>query len=215
MIGKTKIILAVIAVSSFAFFVFIAVVSHSENQEKTNQIGEWQEIEIREVAEYEKLDNYEILDTPSGTIVENKNIGLFFKVADNWNVERVENDTANVEVVFSSPDFQSKRNFPEKGCQIRSGAVYFSDENRPSIVARKISKEEEIDKKRQEIVFVSGFPALKTTKYENPETGGVFTVEKPFHNKIYFWNLVFASKEKSRCLNDFNEFLESVSLTLE
>ncbi len=213
---KTKKLIISMFVFFFVLVVWGLIIFYNINYKDFDKTENWQNIKIQEITEYEPAKNYNINETPDSKLIENENIGLDITIPKNWNAEIVEFENIS-EIKITTPDFQPGINFPEKGCEIRVGAVYFlKNENKntkPQIIKEKLENKSLISDSK-EIVTVSNQPALKTIQYKNPETGQIITVEKPFNNKngLYFFNIHFLEPEKSKCLNYFDDFLKLISI---
>ncbi len=214
---KTKKLLISIFIFFLIFIVWgLILFSNLKNKNDLDDIGKWQQIEINEITKYEPKENYNIYEVGNLKSIKNENIGLEFKVLEKWSAKIIEYKDIS-EIKLTSPDFESGINFPEKGCEIKVGAVYFIKNDglltKPEIIQEKLKEENLIDNV-EKIVFIDNHPALKTIQYENPKTGGIITVEKPFYNKngLYFFNIYYPKSEKTKCLNYFDNFLKSISI---
>jgi len=159
-------------------------------------------------------DDYVIIETEEGTIVENKRAGLLMKVPDGWNVRKIE--VMEGSVVFYSSDAQGLN--PEKirpplqkGCMIEVAMAY-----------RKTNFEE-IEKEVEELhkalimkydkfeeIKINGKSALKNT-FDCTELGPSVDIYI-LVNYLYGAGVSMASQDIERCSEEFDEFLKEVSI---
>ncbi len=160
-------------------------------------------------------DDYVIKETAEGTIVENKKAGLRMKVPEGWQVEKIE--VMEGSVVFYSPDAEGVRTGKvrpplKKGCLIETAVAY------RKMSFSKIKEEIEEGHKWLAIVSdvfkmigVNNYPALKNT-YDCLELGPSIDVYIPLDSKLYDLGISVAPGDKERCFQEFDKFLETVSI---
>ncbi len=211
---KTKKLILSMSVFFIVFTVWGMILFYNINYKDSSETKNQQNIKIQEITEYEPAKNYNVNETSDSKSIENENIGLDITIPKDWNAEIVEFKNIS-EIKITTPDFKSGINFPEKGCEIRVGAVYFlkKEKTKPQIIKDKLLNKD-LFSDSEEIVIVSEQPALKTIQYQNPGTGQIISVEKPFNNKnaLYFFNIHFLESEKIKCLDYFNSFLNLISI---
>ncbi len=211
---KTKKLIISISVFFIVFSVWAMILFYNINYKNSDETKSQQNIKVEEITEYEPAKNYNINEIYDSKSIKNENVGLDITIPKDWNAEIDEFKDIS-EIKITTPDFESGINFPEKGCEIRVGAVYFlkKEKTKPQIIKNKLANKD-LFSDSEKIITVSGQPALKTIKYENKETGTIITVEKPFIDKngLYFFNIHFLESEKLKCLNYFNNFLNSISI---
>ena len=162
-------------------------------------------------------EDYIVKETEEGKIVENKKAGLTVNVPDNWEGTRIK-DIEEGSFIIQTSDVEGKKNndvvMPPltKGCGIEIGINY-----------KKLSFEE-IEQSVKEIYLrlgaidqtfertkVNGKEALKNivnTQYAGPMIG----IYIPVINRIYSFTLIWAPDEKEKCVQEFDKFLETVSI---
>ncbi len=211
---KTKKLILSISVFFIVLTVWAMIIFYNINYKDSDETKNQKNIKIEEITKYEPAKNYNINKTSNSKLIENKNIGLDITIPKDWNAEIDEFKDIS-EIKITTPDFKSGINFPEKGCEIRVGAVYFlkKEKTKPQIIKDKLLNKDLLSDS-EETVIVSEQSALKTIQYENPETGQIIAVEKPFSNKnaLYFFNIHFLESEKLKCLNYFDNFLNLISI---
>jgi len=173
----------------------------------------WQGREIKGSPE-----DYVIKETAEGKIVENKKAGLKVKVPEGWETKRIEMEEGAV--AFYSSDMESdwkegKIVLPlRNGCRIQVGIGYehvdFTDlkiELRYSYALmgmKSVSFEETTVKK---------YPALKSIFDIQERGSGVgVSISIPMDNKVYGFSVVWGPDEKETCVQEFNKFLETISI---
>jgi len=171
-------------------------------------LGSKNESLIEEV-KFESPKNFVIEDTAEGKIVENRNAGLSFKVPEGWKVEPNKDYIEEGLIDLLSPDVEinGKTNFPEQGCGIAIRIEYNETEFQ---LTKNII--ENLDIEDSEIIEISKYSALKEIVFDNPKIGRSISVRVPVNNKLYFFETLVIPKEKERCLEEFNKFLETVSI---
>ena len=172
----------------------------------------WQGREIKGSPE-----DYVIKETEEGKIVENKKAGLTVKVPERWETERVKDEEGVM--VFYSPETEMERReekivLPiEKGCVVRTTVVYregdfdrIKRETRRDHLLMGGVKYDEFEE-----ITINNFYAIKNT-FELEKFGSGISVYIPIKNKVYGFHLVWASGEKEKCVQEFDKFLETVSI---
>jgi len=171
----------------------------------------WQNREIKGSPE-----DYVIKETAEGKIVENKRAGLIVKAPEGWDTQKIE--FLEGSVVFDTPDtegvWRNEMISPplRKGCGIETAVVYkkinFEDlknEIKNSHATFGIKSEE------FEIATINNRQVLKNTfdsKFIGPSIGIYFLGEDKFYSFAVYW----APDDKERCVQEFNKFLETVSI---
>lgn len=185
----------------------------------------WQGMKI-EKPRPEKLENYLIQEEATEKIIKNKNIGLAFKIARDWQIKKTEYLTSSRGgndwgLILTSPDFVANPNsywilIPQKGCLINVFARH--DQKR----AEWIKTEMELAKKgslaQKEVISLSGQEALKTIfgeKDSQKDSQGLvyLVIEATRGNIVYTFESYLLGQEKERCLADFNDFFKTVSIS--
>ncbi len=177
----------------------------------------WQEIretpiEKWDSAEVSSEEDYIAKETPEGKIVENKKVGLIYKIPKDWILENG-NPTR-----FYSPDtkiWEKRSDVLEKGCKMYIYASYiktnlntlkkFIDED-----FSKLSSVVKIDE--SSTIKVSNYPALRYKYHIENLRMGYISVDFPSEDKLYRIVLSSPIGERDRCEVEFNKFLETVSI---
>ena len=161
-------------------------------------------------------DDYVIKETEEGIFVENKKAGLIVKAPEGWEVEMVKKREGSVAI--QTLDIKGGEidgiTVPPliKGCGIETTVTY------------KALSFEEIKKGAEEIhwmlvpvfeefeeIIVNGEKALKNT-WESKAKGPMITVYIPTNGKVYAFTLAWTSDEKDMCVQEFESFLETISI---
>jgi len=170
-------------------------------------------IEKWEAAKVSPAEDYIITkETAEGKIVENKKMGLIYKIPKDWILENG-NPTR-----FYSPDTEFKEKTSvilEKGCKMYVYANYIKtnlDTLKKFIDAdySKLSYAVKLDE--SSTIKVSNYSALRY-KYQVEKFGmSYISVDFPSKDKLYKILLSNPIEEKERCEAEFNKFLETISI---
>jgi len=175
----------------------------------------WQKREIKGSPE-----DYVIKETVEGKFVENKKAGLIVKVPEGWEVKKMgtEEELEEGAMVFYSPntegELQGGKIAPPltKGCIIHVGVIHkeidlakLKLEVRYNLALLGVKSEE------FEEVTINNYPALKTTA-DTQKLGNSIGIDIPYKNRLYSFFLLLASDEKENCVQEFNKFLETISI---
>lgn len=171
----------------------------------------WQGREIKGSPE-----DYVIKETAEGKIVENKKAGLKVKVPEGWEVKKLEAEEGLM--VFYSPDIkgelQDDKIIPplENGCIIHASVVYEEmDFTYLKLQAKYNLALLDVESEEFEEVMISNYQALKTTA-DTQKIGPAIGIDIPYKDKTYSFLLIFTPDDKDKCIQEFNEFLETVSI---
>jgi hypothetical protein len=160
--------------------------------------------------------DYIIKETPEGKIVENKRAGLTIKVPEGWETKKIE--LLEGSVIFDTPDikgiWQNEMISPplETGCGIESTVVY--EEMDFDILKEKIKEIHAglgIKSEEFEVIMINNQQSLKNS-FDSISIGpgiAVYFIQK---NKLYNFTIYWAPEDKERCIQEFDKFLESVSI---
>jgi len=158
--------------------------------------------------------DYVIKETGAGVFMENKKAGLTVRVPDGWEVKKI--NLLEGSMVFYTPDIDGKKQNEmitpplTKGCGIETAVVY-----------KKISFEEmkkEIEEMHEglgiksdkfELITINNRPALKNT-FDSIISGPSVNVCFTQKNKLYSFGVFWGPDEKEECIQEFEEFLETV-----
>jgi hypothetical protein len=194
-IGKKKIIISVIVVLILAAGGFFC----------------WQNREIKG-----SPDDYVIKKTKEGKIVENKKAGLVVKVPEGWEVKKMEADEGLI--VFYSPntegELQDGKIAPplKTGCTIHIGVVYEeADLTQLKLEAKYNLALLGVKSEEFEETTINNYRALKITA-DTQKIGSSIGIDIPYKNKVHSFLLLFAPNDKENCIQEFNKFLETISI---
>ena len=165
-------------------------------------------------AEYSPPEDYEIIETGDGVFVENKKAGLSFKVPDGWRVERERYGTSLV--MYSQEAEEEKSFLMKKGCKIYGEVTYIKISLQ--VIEQGLRKRHEtwgyIDE--YEIVEVDHRDALKNTtgiiSLSQQGVGIHIPVKGLFESKLYYLSLSSNIQDRKKCIQEFEEFLKTVSI---
>ena len=171
----------------------------------------WQKREIKGSPK-----DYVIREMPEGKIVENKRAKFTIKVPREWGVKKIEEMEGSV-ILYAS-ELQSEITEKgikvplEKGCVIGVAVTY------KKMGPEEIKKEVKaihmgigIKSEKFEEIVINKCSVLKNTfdsQILGPAIVDYFLVE----NKIPEFSVYWASADKERCIQEFNKFLETVSI---
>jgi len=156
-------------------------------------------------------------------MIEHKKSGLSVKIPKDW---KMGGGVGELSIIFLSPDFEPNPKIgpysppiPEKGCSIEMSVKKEIESNTESsyysYLKEKIEECLTSPKCEDEILEVSGHKALKHTF--SPEnqmiiSGNYISVEIPRNEWVYTFEAYLFSQDKERCAQEFNKFLEKVSI---
>ncbi|MCK4781615.1 hypothetical protein KAS79_01675 [Candidatus Parcubacteria bacterium] len=175
----------------------------------------WNERREKQGMGFANLENYTVKETSEGKLVEIKDIGLSFNIPEGWRIGIPDYGT---QIFFYSPDEKEKNRFLiNEGCKIDI------EVEQRKVDINKI--EEEIDSytlgylsANNEIITVDNRQALKSSE-ELSESLNLYHVMVfvPYNNlfcedKIYSFGLFSNLKDKERCSQEFDKFLETISI---
>ena len=169
-------------------------------------------IEKWEAAEVSSEEDYIIKETPEGKIVENKKIGLIYKIPKDWVLENG-NPTR-----FYSPDAKFKGDTSvilEKGCKTYVYTSYIKTdlETLKKFIDADFSRlSSGVKLDEFSVIKISKYSALRH-EYQVKNFGMEYiSVDFPSKDKLYKILLSSPIEEKERCEEEFNKFLETVSI---
>jgi hypothetical protein len=172
-------------------------------------------VEKWEAAKVSPAEDYVVKETPEGKIVENEKVGLSYEIPKDWILENG-NPTR-----FYSPDskfreYEGKKSiFLEKGCRIEIYTNYIKTDLDTlkkffDTDIAKLSPIVKIDESSR--IKVSNYSALKHTYHIEKFGMSYISVDFPSKNKLYKIVVFGPIEEKERCEEEFNKFLETVSV---
>lgn len=171
----------------------------------------WQNREIKGSPE-----DYVIIETEEGTIVENKRAGLTVRAPEGWEVKKI--DPLEGSVVFYTPDIEGKKQNEiitpplKKGCGIETAVVYKKmdfEEMKKEIEEIHTGLGMKADK--FELITINNRQALKNT-FDSKVIGPSVNICFSNKNKLYSFGIYWGPDEKEECIGKFDEFLKTVSI---
>ena len=171
----------------------------------------WQGREIKGSPE-----DYVIKETEEGKIVENKKAGLTVKVPEGWEAKKMGIEGGGVTFYSDGTIIEWKNDqivLPlENGCVMGSEVIY-EKMNFEEIKeeARRTHFMLGVESDEFEEILVNNYKALKNT-FELQRYGPGIGIYIPIKNKGYAFYLYWASEEKEKCIQEFDKFLETISI---
>lgn len=171
----------------------------------------WQGREIKGSPE-----DYVIKETSEGVFVENKKAGLTMKVPEGWRWKII--GSPDPSLILESPDIEGKPRFDitvppfKKGCGMEI-AVFYEKTNFDELIKTisEINTGLGIESLSLGITTINNRKAIKGI-YNSPTIGpsiGVYFIQNA---KVLTFTLRAAAIEKERCAQEFDKFLETVSI---
>ena len=169
-----------------------------------------------DIAEYSKLEDYLIKDTLEGQIIENKKAGISFKVPEGWIVK--ESTFGETYISLHSPDAIEKGVMSmETGCKIAVEVIYkkTSIDTIKKELKKSIWDPYLISNKN---IKVGNKEALKNIVEESGSLNfyrvSVYVPTKSLFNKnkVYLLGFISGLEDKEGCSQEFEKFLERVSI---
>lgn len=160
-------------------------------------------------------DDYLVRDTEQGEFVENERAGLRVKVPDGWTVEKI--DVMEGSMVFYSPDAQGVRPGRirpplEKGCIIETAVAYKkTDFEEIKREIKEVHQDLVVKLDEIEMVEVNGKQVLKNN-FESIELGPSVNLYYVLEDKFYGFSVYATPGEIEKCSQEFERFLETVSI---
>ena len=161
-------------------------------------------------------EDYVIKETDQGKIIENKKAGFTAKVPEGWEIQKMK--ISGGSIVITTPTIkgrmQNDMTVPPltKGCGIEVSVIYKNfnfkelEEKIKSIHWGLDIKSEKFEK-----ISINDYPALKNT-FNSELLGSAMAIYVPTKNKLYDFDLYWAPDEKEKCIQQFENFLETVSI---
>ncbi len=165
-----------------------------------------------EAAKVSREEDYIVKEIFEGKIVENKKIGLSYEIPKDWILEN-----GNPTRFYSSDTkFKGDTNIIlEKGCKIYVSASYFKIDldTLKKFIETKLSQSSLVTKiDESSVIKVSNYSALRH-EYHIDKFGMSFVIiDFPSKDKVYRIWFSTPIEEKERCEEEFNKFLETVSI---
>jgi len=161
-------------------------------------------------------DDYVIKETEEGKIVENKKAGLSIKIPEGWTTEKIEAFEGSV--LICTPEITGRKNGElvspplTKGCGIEISVIYKKmNFNEIKEEIKAIHWGLNIKSEEFEEITINNRSALKNI-FDSEFLGPATAVYIPTENKLYDFDLYWAPDEKERCVQEFDKFLETISI---
>jgi len=171
----------------------------------------WQKKEIKGSPE-----DYFIKETTEGKIIENKKAGLIVKVPEGWEAKKIE--FLEGSIVLYTQDIEGKKQNEmvspplKKGCGIEIAVGYKKmnfDEMEKEI--KELHAGLGIKSEEFEVTTINNQQVLKNV-FDSVVLGPAIAMYFTHTNKLYSFCLYWALDEKERCIQEFNKFLETISI---
>lgn len=161
-------------------------------------------------------EDYVVKETEQGKIIENKKAGFTVKVPEGWEIQKMKMSEGSI--VITTPTIkgriQNDMTVPPltKGCGIEISVIYkdFNFEELEEEI-KSIHWGLDIKSEKFEKISINDYPVLKNT-FNSEILGSVIAIYIPTKNKLYDFDLYWAPDEKEKCIQEFNKFLETVSI---
>lgn len=171
----------------------------------------WQGREIKGSPE-----DYVIKETAEGIFVENKKAGLTVRAPEGWEVKKMEVEEGLM--VFNSPDIkgglQNDKIIPplENGCIVHISVIYEEmDFTYLKLQAKYNLALLNVKSEEFEEIVINNYHALKIIA-DTQKIGPAIGIDIPHKNKTYSFLLIFAPDDKNNCIQEFDRFLETISI---
>ena len=171
----------------------------------------WQRREIKGSPQ-----DYVIKETEEGKFVENKKAGLTVKAPEGWRTQRIEFLAGSV--VFSTSDIEGRWEDKmikaplKRGCTIETAVVYkdFNFEELKEEI-KEIHAGLGILSEEIEIITINNRQAFENT-FDSKSIGPGMAIYFLDKNKTYSFALYWAPDDKGKCIQEFDKFLETISI---
>jgi len=162
-------------------------------------------------------DDYIIKETEEGTFVENKKAGLVVKVPEGWEVKKIK-DIEEGSFIVQTSNIEGKRINDvlvpplAQGCGIEI-AINYKKLNFEEIEqdVKEIYWRLEVTDQKFERIIVDNKEALKNI-VNAKRVGPMIGVYIPLSDKVYSFTLIWGPDEKEKCIQEFENFLETISI---
>jgi len=161
-------------------------------------------------------EDYVIMETAEGIFVENKKAGLSVKVPEGWEVEKMEMQEGLI--VFYSPNVEGEIRDDKvvpplrEGCIIHVSVIYEGkDITQLKLEARYNLALLGVKSAEFEEVMINNYEALKIIA-DTEKIGPGVGVDISHKDKTYSFLLIFTPEERGVCIQEFDKFLETISI---
>lgn len=161
-------------------------------------------------------DDYVIKETTKGIIVENKKAGLTLKAPEGWEAKKIE--TGEGMMIFYSPSIEGESQDDkitppfESGCIIHASVIYEKmDFNYLKLQAKYNLALLDAKSEEFEEIIINSHQALKVIA-DTQKMGPAIGIDIPYEDEVYSFLLIFSFKDRNNCIQEFNSFLETISI---
>ena len=169
------------------------------------------------------FESFKRIEADGKVFMENKDIGLKFEVPEGWEVENLVWSA----ISMASQDFEAftdESPLPKKGCLINinpeiqvQGSDYDLDytynkqiiDDKNALAARNVGNE------KCEIIEISGIKSVRDSLFIDSNLnnqGDYIDISIPYNNVVYRFETYIFGENKDSCLEDFNQFLKTISI---
>jgi len=161
-------------------------------------------------------EDYVIKETKEGKIIENKKAGLIVKVPEGWIEKKIEFLEGSIAIY--TPNIEGKMEDEmikpplKKGCLIETSVIYREmnfDEIKKEV--KELHAGLGIKSEEFEEVKINNRQALKNI-FESKFLGPALVIYIPTKDKLFDFDLYWAPEEKENCVQEFDKFLETISI---
>lgn len=169
------------------------------------------------------FESFKKIESDGKVFMENKDIGLKFMVPEGWEIENTDMASVSIYSLDFVP-FQEPSFIPKKGCWIDvdpkiqiQGSKYdlqytyyrqiIDDEKTLSTINKN-------DNEKYEIVDLDGLKSVKESNFNNKgdNTGVFISLTTPYEDVVYRFDTYIFGQDKEKCIQDFDNFLKTISI---
>ncbi|OQX71086.1 hypothetical protein B6D52_02690 [Candidatus Parcubacteria bacterium 4484_255] len=164
---------------------------------------------IMPAVKVEPPENYKFIETEEGKFIENTNVGLKFKIPEEWTAEKKEVQKDEWVINVMSPDIK----FGEDG--LLSEGCGFSvwveeDEILANVIRTQLGEIADADED-SEVVEIGGYSALKIN-IKKESWGEIQAIEIPVRDMVIKFDTLFRPETQERCSAEFSKFLNEINI---
>jgi len=167
-----------------------------------------------EKAKYSKPEDYVVKETPEGKIIENKKTGLSFRIPEGWRMEKSTFGRSGL-ALYSQDAVEERTVLMKSGCRITFETIYVN----VSIETLQEVKQNlsVFPAEKYEIIKVGNYEGLKGVISDLELNLYGIDVSVPVRDflgrgKLDSFILVTNFDDKERCIQEFENFLETISI---
>jgi len=168
---------------------------------------------IMPAVKVEPPENYKFIETEEGKFIENTNVGLKFKIPEEWTAEKKEVQKDEWVINVMSPDIKfGEDGLLSEGCGF---SVWIErDETTANLVRDRINDPKGYQNEISgiyESVLLDGKSSLKMI-LSRDGWGKIVYINVPIRDKIIKIDTFFTSNTEERCSIEFRDFLDQVKI---